>query len=930
MVGTLNEESERDFRDMFEAATGFQPFPYQRYIAETGFPDLLNAPTGAGKTAGVVLSWVWRRKFAPREVRETTPRRLVYCLPMRVLVEQTYDNILDWLDRIGLLGGEIAWQAQGERKTLDNYEPKWDTKISQGWALENGAVGSSISVHILMGGDLDVDWDRFPASDSILIGTQDMLLSRALNRGYAMSRFRWPMSFGFLNNDCLWILDEVQLMSAGLPTSLQIDAFRRYMGTYAPTGSLWMSATCEPEWLQTVDRKRPEPGKVFYLKGGDLEEETLRRRVNAKKLLSKHDVKLTGLTSRELKGYIESMKRLVKQSHKASITEDQPPLTLVMVNTVDRAQRLYRALREEIPDHEWLAEQFEYLKEKIRSPASWGEVKRDGQLYKKTKQKLNRYKEELEHTRQKLEQNLPDLILVHSRFRPPEREKIIEVLGQRPDQPGYPSGGRIVISTQVVEAGVDISATTLITELAPWPSLVQRFGRVNRYGEHESSKVIWVDTSTEGKKGEKCSLPYTPEKLELARERLEDLDTVSPRRVRKIDVPRSDRPLHVLRRKDIVELFDTTPDLSGNDIDVSRFIREVVESDVEVFWRDLGKGPPPEDLPRPCREELCSVPIGSFREFSGSAWIWDHVNSKWMQPDTEHIIPGRVFLLPSQAGRYSVDIGWDPESKNPVEPVETTSTTSNESVGDDNYTNAQEWLTLKQHTMDVLSELDNLLNHLSPHLEPNIIASLRIAAHCHDVGKSHPVFQEALLDLVEDEEKELRSRETWAKSGTDKRATYARKHFRHELASALAVLQNEEILAESSDVDLDLVAYLIAAHHGKVRMSIRAFPDEDLPPRAEARSAGEEARFALGVWDGDILPKVDLGDGEYIPETTLNLDPMELGTSYQGSRSWLERTIGLRDRNDLGIFRLGYLESILRVADWRGSQHGARNRGESS
>jgi hypothetical protein len=48
-----------------------------------------------------------------------------------------------------------------------------------------------------------------------------MLLSRALNRGYGMSRYRWPMHFGLLNNDCLWVMDEVQLMGSGLTTSLQ-------------------------------------------------------------------------------------------------------------------------------------------------------------------------------------------------------------------------------------------------------------------------------------------------------------------------------------------------------------------------------------------------------------------------------------------------------------------------------------------------------------------------------------------------------------------------------------------------------------------------------------------------------------------------------------------------------------------------------------
>lgn len=42
----------------------------------------------------------------------------------------------------------------------------------------------------------------------------------------------------------------------------------------------------------------------------------------------------------------------------------------------------------------------------------------------------------------------------------------------------------ILVSTQVAEVSLDISFDILVTELAPIPSLIQRFGRVNRYGEH--------------------------------------------------------------------------------------------------------------------------------------------------------------------------------------------------------------------------------------------------------------------------------------------------------------------------------------------------------------------------------------------------------------------------------------------------------------
>ncbi len=107
-------------------------------------------------------------------------------------------------------------------------------------------------VHVLMGGEVSDTWDTHPERECILIGTQDMLLSRALNRGYAMSRFRWPVHFGLLNNDCLWVFDEIQLMGDGLATSTQLAAFREQYKAFGTHHSIWMSATLDREWLKTV------------------------------------------------------------------------------------------------------------------------------------------------------------------------------------------------------------------------------------------------------------------------------------------------------------------------------------------------------------------------------------------------------------------------------------------------------------------------------------------------------------------------------------------------------------------------------------------------------------------------------------------------------------------------------------------------------
>jgi len=68
------------------------------------------------------------------------------------------------------------------------------------------------------------------------------------------------------------------------------------------------------------------------------------------------------------------------------------------------------------------------------------------------------------------------------------------------------------------------------------------------------------------------------------------------------------------------------------------------------------------------------------------------------------------------------------------------------------------------------------------------------------------------------------------------------------------------------------------------------------------------------------MPAVDLGGGFTIPKTRLDLSPLEIGLDPRGRPSWLERAQALRDRADLGPFRLAYLEALVRAADARASE----------
>ena len=81
------------FESFFHSITGHRPHSYQSTLAELPVRDsLIRVPTGCGKTAAVLGAWLWRRHID----RQRTPTRLVYCLPMRVLVEQTRDLAKDW------------------------------------------------------------------------------------------------------------------------------------------------------------------------------------------------------------------------------------------------------------------------------------------------------------------------------------------------------------------------------------------------------------------------------------------------------------------------------------------------------------------------------------------------------------------------------------------------------------------------------------------------------------------------------------------------------------------------------------------------------------------------------------------------------------------------------------------------------------------
>ena len=82
---------------------------------------------------------------------------------------------------------------------------------------------------------------------------------------------------------------------------------------------------------------------------------------------------------------------------------------------------------------------------------------------------------------------------------------------------------KVVVATQTLEVGIDVDFADLVTELAPASSLAQRFGRVNRLGHRDDSKVVVIEPAS-GDLVKKDAPPYRAVDLSNAYAWLEALN----------------------------------------------------------------------------------------------------------------------------------------------------------------------------------------------------------------------------------------------------------------------------------------------------------------------------------------------------------------------------------------------------------------------
>lgn len=772
------------FDRFFQAATGRRPYGFQARIARDGLPALVRAPTGTGKT-GVILAWLWRRLYGPEPGR--TPRRLVYALPQRSLVDQVAAGTRKWLANLGLTG--------------------------------------QVTLHVVLGarGETQGEWREDMHLPAIVIGTVDSLVSKALNRGYGIGRAIFPIDFALTTNGAHWVIDEIGLCPESAATLRQLAGFAARFGTAEPFGLTCMSATLPegPGWTsQAGIRPAERTGEL----GVRLAARRTFRRLDAEP------------------GDYRAIAAAARGRHQPGTC------TLVVLNTVSAAQAVYRQLR--------------------GGPQ--------------------------------------ECTLLHDRFRGVERAALLAAVAARP-------ADRIVVATQVAEAGLDLNAAALVTEAAPWPALLLRAGRCNRTGLlNATAQAWWVRPAT--------AAPYRQQDIDAACARLERLagQPVTAEELLACHVEVAGGPVAAVPESEFAALFDTSPDLGGADADIARYVRDADDLDAEVAWATWtpgGDGAPDPGIKAPPAEYRCRVALGDIAGLARDRAVWrlDQLAGRWTpvtaagQPPR----PGEVLLVSAAAGGYDTETGFSPRAPGPVpgsaelrtaaELAELIAGAEDAYAADTASLAPRRWQSLDEHSHAVREQAAALLRTLAADLPSGAAPAAVLAGYLHDAGKAHQTWQDALCGLASAEERDaIAEGRPWAKSGGAGGALEfaGGVAFRHELASLLLIDGPLRGLLAGSP-DPDLTRYLVLAHHGKLRVRVRD------PGAASATTI-------LGLEQGatSAIPAM-LGQ----PATTLTVDLRLF--QPDGDRSWTRTVLRLRDR--YGPFVLAYLEAVVRVADWRAS-----------
>lgn len=251
------------FKDAFKLLTDYPPFPWQEalyrdWFSTGNFPATCSLPTGLGKTS-VVAVWLIALAHHPEQV----PRRLVYVVNRRTVVDQTTNEIEKYRAAIQNL---VALQPMREQLANLCALPLID---------KNNKSVSPFALSTLRGQFADNrEWSADPARPAVIVGTVDMIGSRLLFSGYGVGFKSKPLHAGFLGQDVLLVHDEAHLEPAFQKLLIGVECEQRRCKEFRKFQVMELSATSRGET------------EAFGLSDNDRANNEVMKRIAAKKAIS--------------------------------------------------------------------------------------------------------------------------------------------------------------------------------------------------------------------------------------------------------------------------------------------------------------------------------------------------------------------------------------------------------------------------------------------------------------------------------------------------------------------------------------------------------------------------------------------------------------------------------------------------------------------
>lgn len=342
-----------DFEAYFNAMHGYYPMEWQirlvSNVAQGDWPELIDLPTGAGKTSCLdiaVFCLALQAELQPEQ--RTAPLRTFLVVDRRIVVDDAYRRACKIRDKLS------------DERSFDSVLGVVARRLLTFTAKESSPSTKQPLIAVQLRGGIyrDVAWARSITQPTLITSTVDQIGSRLLFRGYGISRSARPIQAAIVASDSLVLLDEAHCSRAFSQTLSAVRTLSQspwsHETLHRPVKTVEMTATSAREVakerrfdLTTVEKQ-------------DRSSVLGQRRFTSKPVSLQVCEKATGKKAQEaLASELASLAPTL-------VSDDRKAIAIV-VNRVHTAKSVFTKLQPSIVNQGWRSDQVELMIGRMRA-----------------------------------------------------------------------------------------------------------------------------------------------------------------------------------------------------------------------------------------------------------------------------------------------------------------------------------------------------------------------------------------------------------------------------------------------------------------------------------------------------------------------------------------------------------------------------------